>query len=107
MAAVQSWPVLIRLPATAPWAAASRSASSKTTNGALPPSSRWTRLAVPRPPPAPSARPRGAGEGDHADVGMAQQRWPGGRTGAGDDVDDPVGQAGLLATSANIRRSAG
>ncbi len=47
VAAVQSWPVLIRAPATAPLAAASRSASSNTTNGALPPSSRCTRLIVP------------------------------------------------------------
>ncbi len=46
VAAVQSWPALIRDAATAPWMAASRSASSKTTNGALPPSSRCTRLPV-------------------------------------------------------------
>ena len=43
VAAVQSWPVLISAPAAAPWIAASRSASSKTTNGALPPSSSWVR----------------------------------------------------------------
>ena len=46
VAAVQSWPALMRDAATAPWTAASRSASSKTTNGALPPSSRCTRLPV-------------------------------------------------------------
>ncbi|SKV26755.1 Uncharacterised protein [Mycobacteroides abscessus subsp. abscessus] len=43
MAAVQSWPELMIAPATAPAIAASRSASSKTTNGALPPSSSWVR----------------------------------------------------------------
>ena len=43
VAAVQSWPVLINDAATAPWMAASRSASSNTTNGALPPSSSWVR----------------------------------------------------------------
>ena len=40
---MQSCPVLINDPATAPWIAASRSASSNTTNGALPPSSSCTR----------------------------------------------------------------
>jgi hypothetical protein len=44
---VQSWPALISDPATAPRAAASMSASSNTTNGAFPPSSRWTRLTRP------------------------------------------------------------
>ncbi len=44
VAAVQSWPVLMSAPATAPCTAASRSASSKTTKGALPPSSRCSRL---------------------------------------------------------------
>ena len=47
VAAVQSWPQLAKAPTIAPSAAASRSASSKTTNGALPPSSRCTRLTVP------------------------------------------------------------
>ena len=46
MAAVQSWPQLANAPTIAPSAAASRSASSNTTNGALPPSSRCTRLTV-------------------------------------------------------------
>ncbi len=46
MAAVQSWPPLISAPAVAPRAAASRSASAWTMNGALPPSSRWTRLTL-------------------------------------------------------------
>ena len=44
VAAVQSWPAL-KYPASAiACAAFSRSASSKTTTGALPPSSRWVRL---------------------------------------------------------------
>ncbi len=44
VAAVQSWPAL-KYPAIAiPSAAAAMSASSNTTTGALPPSSRWTRL---------------------------------------------------------------
>ena len=46
VAAVQSCPVLMSDAATAPWTAASTSASSNTTKGALPPSSRWTRLPV-------------------------------------------------------------
>lgn len=46
VAAVQSCPVLMSEPATAPWAAASMSASSKTRKGALPPSSRWIRFTV-------------------------------------------------------------
>lgn len=46
VAAVQSCPVLMSAPATAPLTAASRSASSKTTKGALPPSSRCSRLTV-------------------------------------------------------------
>ena len=44
VAAVQSCPELIRAPATAPCTAASRAASSKTTNGALPPNSRLVGL---------------------------------------------------------------
>ena len=47
VAAVQSWPQLAKAPTIAPSAAASRSASSNTTNGALPPSSMCTRLTVP------------------------------------------------------------
>ena len=47
MAPVQSWPELAKAPTIAPSAAASRSASANTTNGALPPSSRCTRLSVP------------------------------------------------------------
>ena len=44
VAAVQSWPALNRPAPAIPSAAASMSASSKTITGALPPSSRWTRL---------------------------------------------------------------
>ena len=47
VAAVQSCPVLTKPAQTAPCAAASMSASSKTMKGALPPSSMWTRLSVP------------------------------------------------------------
>ncbi len=44
MAAVQSWPALKKAAPATPAAVASTSASSKTMTGALPPSSRWTRL---------------------------------------------------------------
>ncbi len=44
VAAVRSCPTLIMPAATAPFAAAARSASANTTNGPLPPSSRWTRF---------------------------------------------------------------
>src|ERR1700686_4356548 len=46
VAAVQSWPELKKPAALTQVLTASRSASSKTTTGALPPSSRWTRLSV-------------------------------------------------------------
>ena len=44
MAAVQSWPAFQKPPPAIVAAATATSASSKTTTGALPPSSRWTRL---------------------------------------------------------------
>ena len=47
MAQTQVWPVLRYLLAMAPCTAASRSASSNTMNGALPPSSSETFLSVP------------------------------------------------------------
>ena len=47
MAQTQVWPVLRNFEAIAPSTAASRSASSKTMKGALPPSSSDTRLTVP------------------------------------------------------------
>ena len=96
VAAVQSWPALIRDAATAPWTAASRSASSKTTNGALPPSSRCTRLPVAEAVGHHLATDAGrAGERGHRDVGVADQVLAGDRPGAGDDVDDAGGGAGL------------
>jgi hypothetical protein len=48
-AAVQAWPMLRNFAAIAPSTALSRSASSKTTNGALPPSSIDTAARL-RPP---------------------------------------------------------
>ncbi len=47
LAQTQVWPVLRYLLAIAPSTAASRSASSKTMNGALPPSSRLSFFIVP------------------------------------------------------------
>ena len=44
VAAVQSWPALKRPAVEMPSTAAAMSTSSKTTTGALPPSSRWARL---------------------------------------------------------------
>ncbi len=44
VAAVQSWPALKKPATEMPSTASAMSASSKTTTGALPPSSRWTRL---------------------------------------------------------------
>ena len=44
VAAVQSWPALKNPPVRIPSTADSRSASSKTITGALPPSSRWATL---------------------------------------------------------------
>ena len=41
---MQSWPALKKAAVAMPSAAASRSASAKTTTGAFPPSSRWARL---------------------------------------------------------------
>ena len=84
-------------PATAPWTAASRSASSKTTKGALPPSSRCTRLTVSdavcitRWPDG-----GGAGERDHRDVGVRDQVLTGDRPAPGDDVDDARRDAGVV-----------
>src|SRR6184192_4466087 len=46
VAAVQSWPELKKPAVLTQLLTASRSASSKTTTGALPPSSRWTRFNV-------------------------------------------------------------
>ena len=46
VAAVQSWPLLKKPASLTASATALRSASSKTTTGALPPSSRWTRFTV-------------------------------------------------------------
>ncbi len=46
LAQTQVWPALRNLLAITPWIALSRSASLKTMNGALPPSSRLTRFNV-------------------------------------------------------------
>src|SRR6266852_3091268 len=46
VAEVQSWPALKKPPILMPSTTALGSASSKTTTGALPPSSRWTRFSV-------------------------------------------------------------
>ena len=72
VAAVQSCPVLISEPATAPWIAASRSASSNTTNGALPPSSSWVRWPC-TAAAAITLRPTGV---DPVNVTTSTSRWP-------------------------------
>src|ERR1700735_3733037 len=87
VAAVQSWPAL-KYPAPAmPSAVAAMSASSNTMTGALPPSSRWTRLrssaaALATSPPAPD----GAGDRDHLRDLVRNQR-PAGVAVAGDHVE--------------------
>ena len=65
------------------------SASSKTTTGALPPSSRWTRLsAVRRGLGDPLAGRRRAGEADHLHVGVGDQLGAGRLAVAADRVED-------------------
>ena len=75
--AQQSWPALPKTASGAAAAAASRSASAKTTFADLPPSSSVTRLIVAgraRGDPAPDLGR--AGEGDLGDVGMLDQALP-------------------------------
>ena len=87
VAAVQSWPALKKPPARIPSTADSRSASSKTITGALPPSSRWATLRSGRGGRGDrDPRPRRAGDRDHP------RHRVGGQPGAGvavaaDEVD--------------------
>ncbi len=94
--AQQSWPALPKTAEGAASAAASMSASAKTTFADLPPSSSVTRLIVPGgalgDPPADLGR---AGEGDLGDVGVLDEPLPALAAGAGDDVEDALGEADL------------
>ena len=94
---MQVWPVAAKTPAMIPLAAAARSASSKTTCGDLPPSSRVTRLTFSAAAFA-TARPV-AVEPVNATLstpGWAASAAPRSRLGARDDVEHAVGEPGLV-----------
>ncbi len=95
VAAVQSWPQLAKAPTIAPSAAASTSASSKTTNGALPPISMCTRLSEPAASRITrAAGALGAGDRDQRDVGVAGQRAADLGPVAADDVEHAAREPG-------------
>ena len=94
--AMHVWPVAAKTPAMTPLAAASRSASGKTTWADLPPSSsvtraRWLVGAL----GDVDAGLRRAGERDLVDARVAHQRAPDRGPVAGDDVEDAVRDARL------------
>ena len=102
---MQSWPELISDPATAPWIAASRSASSNTTNGALPPSSSWVRWPC-TAAAAITLRPTGV---DPVKVTTSTSGWPASAvpdvgSRSGDDVEDAVWQARFLGDAGQRQR---
>ena len=98
--AAHRWPALLNADSTAACAARSRSASSHTTSGFLPPSSRQV-LTSREPVDAgdPPADRRGAGEAEEVDVGLDER-------GAGlgavpvHEVQDAGRHAGLVQQSA-------
>ena len=95
-AAVQRWPEVPNADHTTLSSARSRSASSQTTIGFLPPSSRLTRFSVSAARRADLDAGVGvAGEADDLDVGMVDDGIADLAAGAGDDVDDAVGQPAL------------
>ena len=94
--AQQHCPWFRYMPSMAPSTAASRSASAKTMFGLLPPSSKVIRFSVVGGVPHDDlAVVALAGEGDLVDAGVLHQGVAGGLAEAGDDVDDPGGEAGL------------
>ena len=101
--AQQTWPWLNQIASTTPSTTLSRSASSKTMKGDLPPSSSESFLPAARGGLADDAADLGrAGEGDLVDAGMRDQRLAGAAV-AGDDVDHARRQPDLARTA---RRSA-
>ncbi len=93
--AQQTWPWLNQMASTTPSTAESRSASSKTMKGDLPPSSRRQPLAGAGGGLADDLADFGrAGEGDLVDAGVVDDGGAG-LAVAGDDVDHTLGQAGL------------
>ena len=104
----QVWPVLRNLEAMAPATAASRSASSKTMKGALPPSSRETFFTV----PAHCSRSRLPISVEPVKVslrttGLAVSSRADGAGGAGDHVEHPGGSPARSASSARARAENG
>src|SRR4029077_6231228 len=103
VAAVQSCPVLINDPATAPWIAASRSASSNTTNGALPPSSSCTRVPL-TAAAAITLRPTPV---DPVNVTTSTSRWPASAVPTSEPapvttLNTPSGSPASLASRASV-----
>ena len=104
VAAVQSWPAL-KSPAPAmPSAAFSMSASSKTMTGALPPSSRWTRLRSAAAASATSMPARTEPVIDDHLRGLVRDQRAAGVAVAADDVEHARRQE-LLAELGEQRRA--
>ena len=105
LVAVQLWPVRPKPPITASFTASSRSASSSTMVGFLPPISSWTRakcsVALRVDAGAGGVR---AGEGEAADEGARGKRRPDRGAGAGDEVEDAGRQAGVLQALDELER---
>ena len=79
------------------------STSSNTTTGALPPSSRWTRLSVSAACVAIHLPVLDrAGQRDHVDVGVGDQRLPGRVAVAGDHVEHALAGKISAANSASF-----
>ena len=95
--AVQRWPFMVKICASAASTHSSGSASSNTTTGDLPPSSIEERLSVRRPGGDDRLAGGGlAGEADQVDPGMRGQRRAGGLAEAVHDVEHARRDSGLL-----------
>ena len=105
LAQTQVWPMLRNFETIAPSTAASRSASSNTMNGALPPSSSPTFFTVPARLAHQELADLGrAGEADEAHRRMFAERLADRRRVAGDDVEHAGRQAGALRQFAERQR---
>ncbi len=92
----QRWPALEKAERQVHFTAASRSASSQTTSGFLPPSSSDTFLSsLPQVSPIDAADGGRAGEGDHADQRMLDERRAGLGAETVHQVEDARRQAAL------------
>ena len=89
---MQIWPVLPKTPNSAPWTTSSRSASSSTIIGFLPPSSRQQPIRL-RPARSPIDPPGGGRAGEHHVVGVVDQGRADVRALAADDLEQPLRQA--------------